>query len=152
MKHKIREWLRRYGPSEIIGTVAALVAATATMLVTQNSIAAAFAGTWGENAGYYGSMLYSESRKDHHKHKAAGTNYGLKGFSKTLHGIAIEFGPAEILDSFAVRPFCMFLFPKIISNFQFGIFAGKLAADIVFYIPTIAIYEIKKKHLIKPNL
>tara|TARA_Y100000034_G_scaffold128423_1_gene182962 strand:+ start:509 stop:637 length:129 start_codon:yes stop_codon:yes gene_type:complete len=41
----------------------------------------------------------------------------------------------------------MYLFPVIIGNFAIGLFVGKIVADIVFYIPTIVMYELKKKHL-----
>ena len=41
----------------------------------------------------------------------------------------------------------MYIFPIILGNFAVGIIAGKFAADIVFYIPVIIAYELRKKHL-----
>ena len=60
--------------------------------------------------------------------------------------VVIEFGPGEYLDTFIVRPFAMWFFPYIIGSLAIGIFLGKIVADIIFYIPTIIMYEIRKKN------
>jgi hypothetical protein len=41
----------------------------------------------------------------------------------------------------------MYIFPIIIGQFSIGILVGKIVADIIFYIPTIIAYELRKKHL-----
>lgn len=58
----------------------------------------------------------------------------------------LEFGPAESMDSFLVRPAAMYFFPKLLGNIALGLLAGKLAADILYYIPTIMGYELRKKY------
>lgn len=59
----------------------------------------------------------------------------------------VEFGTAEYLDSFIVRPFAMYFFPKLLNNITLGLIAGKFAADGIFYIPTILSFELRKKYL-----
>jgi ABC-type proline/glycine betaine transport system permease subunit len=59
----------------------------------------------------------------------------------------VEFGPAEVLDVLAVRPFFMYLIPTLMTNFIVGSFIGKTLADIVFFVPAILMYEVRKKHL-----
>jgi hypothetical protein len=71
----------------------------------------------------------------------------LRSFFRDIRNIILEFGFSEILDSLFIRPFMMYIFPILIGNVELGIFAGKIAADIVFYVPTIFAYELRKKHL-----
>ena len=85
------------------------------------------------------------SRKLHRENQK---KYGIKAFLKNLRNWILEFGPAEVIDSFMIRPFFMWLFPILLNNFPLGIIIGKTAADIIFYIPAIIVYELRKKHLI----
>ncbi len=139
MKHKVREWGRRYVPAEILGTILAMAAAGFAFYTTQNSIITAYAGTWGENLGYYSSIIVRDASNARKR--------GKFSIRKIIRNLIIEFGPAETLDSFIVRPFCMFVFPIMLNNLPLGILVGKLAADVVFYIPTIISYETKKKYI-----
>jgi hypothetical protein len=56
-----------------------------------------------------------------------------------------EFGVAEVLDSFLVRPLCMYAAVRLTGTLALGIILGKLAADAVFYAIAITFYEIGKK-------
>jgi hypothetical protein len=109
---------------------------------TKNRVAAAYAGTIGENIGYYGFIIARDLARSLRKHRAAG-----KALSRTTRNLLLEFGLSELLDSLLVRPFCMFAFPLLLKDYVIGIIAGKLAADVIFYIPTIIAYELHKKHL-----
>ena len=51
---KIKEWLRRYLRVEILGAIGAILGASLFYQITNNKIIAAYAGTIGENIGYYG--------------------------------------------------------------------------------------------------
>jgi len=61
--------------------------------------------------------------------------------------MVIEFGPAEILDSYLIRPLALYLCPLIIGQQIIGLIIGKYLADIIFYLPTITAYELRKKYL-----
>ena len=129
----IREWGRRYIPAEIFGIIGAVLGSVAVYAVTNNRIASAYAGTLGENIFYYGFILAREFRNNN--------------ILESIRNIIIEFGPAEMLDSMIVRPFCMFLFPIILDSYAIGIIAGKLFADVIFYIPTVISYELRKRYI-----
>ena len=148
MKKKFKEWLRRYIPAEICATIGALGGAFLVYILTHNGILAAYAGTISENVGFYVCMALREVQISRKHHKKNNKKYGIKSFLKNLRNLLLEFGPAEFFDSLFVRPFCMYTFPLILGNFGLGIFAGKIIADVIFYIPTIIAYELKKKHLI----
>lgn len=147
MKHKIRNWIKRYLPAEILATILSIIFAYIAFLLTNNLIVSAFAGTWGDNLGYYGIIIYSDLKKSLSHHKKNKLNYGWKSFLKTSRNLIVEFGPSELLDSFMIRPFTMWFFPFITGNLVLGIIIGKIIADIIFYIPTIILYETRKKHL-----
>jgi hypothetical protein len=57
---QIITWLRRYLPAELIGLLAALLCAWLAIALTGSAPAAAIAGTWGDNLGFYGIMLGRE--------------------------------------------------------------------------------------------
>ncbi len=138
MRNKSREWLARYIPAEICATAGSILGALIILKLTNNRILAAYAATLCENTGFY---LFIGIRDFTHsiKHK--------KSLLKTLRNLILEFGPAEFLDTFIIRPFWMYTLPLFINNYALGIFTAKIVADITFYIPTIISYELRKKHL-----
>lgn len=139
MKKKFKSWFKRYLPAEIACTIGAILAPTLLAFYTDNLIALALAATWGENLGFYGTMLIQELRE---KEKL-----NLKNFYKSIRNITIEFGLAESIDSFLTRPAIIFFTTSYIENLQLAVLVGKIAADIIFYIPAIIGYELRKKHL-----
>src|SRR6266481_10102768 len=131
MKHRVGVWLRRYGPAEILSILGALVAANVAWNLTNNPAAAAIAGAWGETTAYYATMLFRELSK---------TNLVL-----ALRDLLLEFGVAEALDSLLIRPAMMYAAAQFVSDLQLGTLIGKLGADVFFYIPTIAAYELRTR-------
>lgn len=147
-KSKLREWLRRYIPAEVLGTITALVPAWVAYGHTHSFVAGAAAGWVGEGVGFYGYFIVAEllSGASRHKHHsffkraalavaAAGTN------------LLVEFAPAEVLDNFIIRPFLMFLIPHYVHPYALGFLAGKFSADIIFYTLAIMGYEARKRWL-----
>jgi hypothetical protein len=147
MNEKIKEWMKRYLPAEALATVGAIGGASLTYFLTRNRIISAYGGAVGENIGYYGLIIVREYLKDQKHSKDKGKKHGVSGVLKTIRNLLVEFGVSELLDSLVVRPLCMYIFPLIIGQFTIGVIIGKFAADIVFYIPTIIAYELRKKHL-----
>ena len=147
MNSKIKEWIKRYLPAEIVATFTAILISTIVYLLTKNPIITALAGTWGENLGYYGFLSIREVVQSKKQHKLDNKRYGVLSFFKNIRNLVLEFGFSEILDSFLIRPFAMYTFLLLVGNPQLGIFLGKISADIIFYIPTIIAYELRKKHL-----
>lgn len=143
MKVKILEWIKRYGPAEICGLIGALIGGIFCQWIFRNSVISALGGTWGENIGYYGAIIIRDLDYQRKLHGII----ELTSILKIIRNNIIEFGPAEYLDSFLIRPFMMFIFPKFTNNMMMGLILGKLAADMIFYIPTIISYEIRKRLL-----
>ena len=139
MRRKLKIWTKRYLPAEIFGTLGAIVFPTLASFLTANVVVIAFVGTWGENVGFYGTMLFQEMRESKHQ--------GFKALRKSLRNIFLEFGVAETVDSLFLRPAVMFFTVSYFDNLQLGLPVGKIAADVIFYIPAVISYELRKKHL-----
>jgi O-antigen/teichoic acid export membrane protein len=146
LKHKIKEWVKRYLPGELVGTVTAIGAATIAHLFSQNYILIAYAGSLGEALGFYSTFIIQQILLAAKKHKNDNTFISFSDFPKIIAKIVLEFGLAGIIDGLFLRPFFMYLFPVLLENFTLGILTGKIAGDITFYMLVILSYELAKWH------
>ena len=136
---KMKRWLKRYWLAETIGTATALLSAIGIALIAGSPLAIAIVAPWGENLGYYGTMLVQEWRLE-----ATRTNgKGLGSIARRIPGLTLEFGPAELIDSLLARPFLMYMGQQLTGSTGWGIVLGKVAADIVFYVPVILSLEVR---------
>lgn len=147
MKQRLREWLRRYLPAELLSGVATLVAAGLVLQATHSEVRAALAGTWGGNIVYFGVLLAQDVRRARQARHRQGRPYTRRTFGRNLRALAVEFGPAEILDSLLIRPALMVWLPRWLEHFGWGILLAKLLADVTFYVPAILSYELSKQRL-----
>lgn len=106
------EWLRRYLPAEIAGTVGELGAAAFGYVVSGSLVVAAFAATIGANVGYYG-LAYCRAHRAYLGVARPGGRPSVTGATLMNHvrasgnsvrSVVIEFGPGELVDSVLVRP------------------------------------------------
>ena len=147
MKKKIIEWVKRYLVADIISTVLSLGIAWLIMEQSGDRVMAAFVGSGVASLSFYLLIAFSDVRKSIKAHKSENKTYKIKSFLIDFRNLIIEFGPAEILDVIAVRPFFMYLIPTLIGNFILGTFIGKMIADGIFFTIAIVMYELRKKHL-----
>src|SRR5688572_1591710 len=91
---KAREWLARYAPAEAGAILGALLAAA---VVGPFGVAAAtaYAGAIGDGIGFYGVLFVRDLRRQPPRRGRV---------VSTVRGLAMEFGPAELLDTLLVRP------------------------------------------------
>ena len=146
IKEKSREWLKRYLPAEITGTVTAIGAAGIMHLFSDNHILIAYTGSLAEAIGFYSTILVQRVLSVRKINHTTNKKFHFSDSLTLLSSILLEFGPAGIIDGLFLRPFFMYIFPIFLNNFTLGIFAGKIAGDITFYILVILSYEIKKQH------
>jgi hypothetical protein len=105
------------------------------MIISTNPAIIAIAGAWGETTSYYATMLLRERRANPRQR-----------LWRTLGNLAVEFGIAEALDSLLFRPTLMYMAGQMVSDARFGVLIGKLAADVVFYIPTVIAFELRQHY------
>ncbi|KUI28632.1 hypothetical protein [Mycobacterium sp. GA-2829] len=134
-------WIRRYLPCEIAGTAVEFGGAAAVYLWTGSFVAAALAGTVGASVGYYATAYTAALRWSYHTMHGGRPMRILKANALALRSVAIEFGPAEAVDSIAVRPLAFYLAPQLLGGLAVGWIAAKVFADIVFYALAIGSFE-----------
>ena len=141
-RQKLMEWVRRYLPCEIAGTVGELGGAAVAYLLTGSMAAAAITATVGASAGYYAAAYTSAVRWAYGEHCARrlGPRIVIANMF-ALRSVAIEFGPAEVIDSIAIRPLAYYLGPVMFDNVVVGWIFGKLVSDIGFYVLAVVSYE-----------
>lgn len=148
MKHatrKLREWLWRYGPAEVVSLLATLVASLLVFNATADKTATALAGTWGGNIGYFGTILIWDVFHTRKRLHELSRTYSLTVFGKNIRALFLEFGVAEVFDTLLIRPVLLYIMPVLLHNLMWGLIAGKFLADISFYLPAILFYEWGKK-------
>lgn len=129
---RLRTWLLRYAPLEGAALLTALGAGLLASQLSESRIVIGYAGAWGENLGYYLVAFVREWR--------------VRGSAIAAVGdLALEFGPAEAIDSFVVRPLCMGYGVAWIGDAAAGVVAGKLLADVPFYGIAILGYELRRR-------
>jgi hypothetical protein len=149
VRAKVFQWVRRYGVAECAGVTCALTASFIIRRATRSEIAAAYAGAWGESIGYSTVIVGRDFLVGARAAHAARQRFGVRRAGGVVAGLIAEFGPSGLLDTFLIRPFTMGVGARLFGP-QLGLIAGKLAADVIFYVPVIFIYE-RKKHWGKPG-
>jgi hypothetical protein len=137
---KLRHWLQRYGPSEILGTAAAVGAGLAVKEATGSTVAAAYAGAIAETTVFYGIMFLRESIKEAHQAGKEGRDYRTADLLPVFRNLLLEFGVAEALDVGIIRPLCLGAGLRWVGG-SLGLLLGNLTADLAFYGPVLMVYE-----------
>ena len=141
---RVGGWLRRYLPAEVAGTGTALLCAGVAHAASGDLAVVALAGAWGENLGYYGTMGACDLRRALAERRGARPRvWGAT--AEVLRGLLLEFGPAEALDSLLVRPLAMGAAARVIPQVGVAVLVGKTVADLVFYVPTVLAYELRRR-------
>lgn len=144
------EWLRRYGVAEVTGVCAALLAAWAADAAGAPLVVVAYAATAGENLGFYGTIVGRQVAIDRRLAAGEGERYSIAHLWRTAFELLIEFGPAELLDSVVIRPLAMGVGVGLLGR-DTGVIAGKVAADVSFYLPVILSYELRRHAARRPR-
>jgi hypothetical protein len=146
---RVREWLRRYGPAEVLSLAATLGAAAVATRAGSPEVGRALAATWAGNVAYFGYLLGQDVWQTRRAVRAQGRRYTASTLGRNVRALVVEFGVAEVLDSLFIRPTLLYWLPRWLHSVPLGVLAAKLAADVTFYVPTIISYELSKQKLRK---
>jgi hypothetical protein len=152
IRSKFFEWLRRYAPNEIAGWVGQVAAAAAVHAMTGSYAAAVLAATIGASAGYYATAYFNGVRWAYRAQ--AGRHWPMRMLvanGLAARSIAVEFGPAEAIDSVTIRPAALYLGPLVVGNTAVGFVLGSIVADVAFYVMAIFSYERFTNLLVRPQ-
>lgn len=135
-------WLRRYGPAELLALIGALAGYLSLELATGSHAAAAYGAALGDNVAYYGFLFAREvASRSASARRPSGR---LRVVAQSLRALTYEFGPAEVLDSTVVRPACTAIATATLGTAA-GVLVAKLVADVLFYVPVICTYELRRR-------
>ena len=107
-------------------------------------VGSALFGSIVQTVVFYGVIVYRDVRYPPHRTRH---RFSAWHFLNMARNLVVEFGPAEYLDTFLIRPFWFSVLPTLIPNYPFALFLGTIAADISYYLPVICAYELRKKYL-----
>lgn len=144
---RVKEWVKRYMPAEILSVLATLLGGWLAFELSGNQLATALTATWAGNVAYFGYIIAADILKTNQACKANDQPYAFRNFLENVKALVIEFGVAEIADSFFIRPALLYYFPIWTGNLTSGMILAKLAADVTFYVPAIIGYEFSKRKL-----
>lgn len=143
-RRKLLEWLSRYGAAECAGIGGALLGAMIVRDATGNALAAAYGGAWGETVGYASVIITRDYLAETRARRGPQGSFSLRDAAGLASDLLAEFGPAGALDTFVTRPFAMAVGTRLL-GITLGILAGKLVADLLFYVPVVLMYERRKQ-------
>lgn len=139
---KLREWVRRYLPCEVAGTTCELGGAAITYGITESAAAAAVVATIGASIGYYAAAYVAAARASYRSRLASSrVSRAFAANGLALRSIAVEFGPAEVIDSLIIRPLAFYFGPILFGGMVAGWIFAKSVADVGFYGLAIFSYE-----------
>lgn len=132
----------RYLPCEIAGTTAEFGAAALAYFSTGSLAMAAVAATIGASVGYYAAAFVTALRWTYRDqaHRRGVERLAVAQLL-ALRSVAVEFGPAELIDSIFVRPLAFYVGPGLFGDVLAGWIFGKLVSDVAFYACAIFSYE-----------
>jgi len=111
-------------------------------VATGSFAAAAVVATIGASVGYYAMAYLAAVRGSYRDNPLLPRRRRVWTAQwRALRSIAVEFGPAEVIDSLLIRPLAFYLGPILFGNLVAGWIFGKVVADIGFYVLAIFSYQ-----------
>jgi hypothetical protein len=114
------------------------------------SAAIAVVASWAEAIGFYATMAWRDLSGRLRRSNAQPAHRRVSAVAATTTALVAEFGPAEALDTLFLRPLLIAAALHLSSTTLVGIVAGKLLADIAFYVPAIASWELLRRRNAEP--
>lgn len=133
-------WVVRYLPAEIVGTAAMVLAGLTVTIWTDVPALIAIVALIGESIGFYSVLaitIYAE--------QSAVSPTWRSAVARTFMLLLAEFGPAELLDTLLIRPAALTLGVWLLPDPMWGLLAGKVVADVIFYAIAAGSFTITSK-------
>lgn len=127
-RRSIAFWIRRYLPAEVVGTALMVLAGLGVTVWTDSPAIIALAALVGETVGFYAVLAVTIFIEI-----APASRSRRRAFLRTGMLLLAEFGVAELFDTFLIRPAALIAGVWLLADPLWGLLAGKLVADLVFY-------------------
>lgn len=137
-------WVRRYGPAELACLITMLIASALAAQVTDAPALLAIAAIAGATVGFYGVLIVTVMREQLALLPGGANRFGL-ALTRSIALLAAEFGVAELLDTFFYRPLLMMAGVVVLQDAMWGLIAGKIVSDIVFYVISAVCFRVTER-------
>lgn len=137
-------WVKRYGAAEIACLLTMLAASIAAAQVTDSPALLAIAAIAGATVGFYGVLVVAVVREQLRVLPRSRGRWARVG-RRTVALLTAEFGIAEIVDTFALRPALMIAGVHLVGDPIWGLLVGKAFADVLFYVISAACYRLTER-------
>ena len=121
-----------------------LVASTIAARFTDSPPLLAIAAIAGATVGFYGVLVFTVMREQLALLDPGGSRIP-RALGRSLGLLAAEFGVAEITDTFFLRPALMMAGVVLIGDPVWGLLAGKLVADVLFYVISAVCFRVTER-------
>lgn len=132
-RSRIWFWIKRYGAAEIACLVAMLIASAAAATVTDSPPVLAVVAIAGATVGFYG-VLGTVVLREQLRLLPRGPGRWTRASRRSVGLLTAEFGIAEVADTFFLRPALMIAGVHVVGDPVWGLLAGKVVADVLFYV------------------
>ena len=147
LKRKIKEWLKRYFWADTLSTIVSIFVAWAIKETTNDRVLSAFLASVAASVIFYGVIILRDVKKSMQSHRLRNKKYQARSILIDFRNLMVEFGPAEVLDVLAVRPFFMYLIPTLMTNFIVGSFYWENPGRHLVFYTCHPDDEVRKKYL-----
>lgn len=127
-RRRIVFWIVRYLPGEVAGTAAMVLAGLAVTIWTSAPALIALAALLGEFLGFYAVLAITIFLE-----QSAVAATRRSALARAFLLLVAEFGPAELLDTLLIRPAALMVGVWLLPGPMWGLLAGKVFADVIFY-------------------
>jgi hypothetical protein len=135
-------WVKRYAPPEISGTVTMVLSGMLVAGLGAPAVVVGIVATVAESVGFYAIAGVGVWREQRRNFPDRGR---LRILVRVLGLLLVEFGTAELLDTLLVRPGALTVALLFIPNVAVALVAGKVVADIVFYVLAATAFRVTEK-------
>lgn len=137
-------WIKRYAPAEIACLITMLIASVLAASVTDSPALLAIAAIAGATVGFYG-VLITQVMREQLRLLVGEQSRWRRAAVRTLPLLVAEFGVAEILDTFFLRPALMMAGVILLGDAVWGLLAGKVVADVLFYVISAICFRVTER-------
>jgi hypothetical protein len=121
-----------------------LIASVVAARLTDSPPLLAASAIVGATVGFYGVLVTAVLREQLSLLPAAPGRL-RRAWARSVGLLAAEFGVAEVTDTFFLRPALMMLGVVIIGDAVWGLLAGKVVADVLFYVISGASFRLTER-------
>ena len=121
-----------------------LIASVIAAQLTDSPPLLAASAIIGATVGFYGVLITTVLREQLAL-LPRGPGRGLRALRRSAALLVAEFGVAEIADTFFLRPALMMIGVVVIPNAVWGLLAGKIVADVLFYVVSGVCFRITER-------